>query len=77
MALPTDWEMGPEWEGYNSVDEGTHEALALWAADCAEHVLPLLRGQTPGRRPTQECHRSGAGVDARRGVGRRGDRNFP
>lgn len=47
MALPTDWEMGPEWEGYNSVDEGTHEALALWAADCAEHVLHYFEEKHP------------------------------
>ena len=47
MALPTKWEMGPEWDGYNSVDEGTHEALALWAADCAEHVLHYFDERHP------------------------------
>lgn len=39
MAVPVRWEMGPEWDGHNSVDESTHKALALWAAECTEHVL--------------------------------------
>ena len=47
MALPERWEMGPEWDGYNSVDERAHEALALWAADCAEHVLHYFEEECP------------------------------
>lgn len=32
----------------------THNLLALWAADCAEHVLPLFEAQTPeDQRPRQ------------------------
>ncbi|NLV02919.1 hypothetical protein GOC85_10010 [Haloferax alexandrinus] len=39
--------MGPEWDGYNSVDEETQKALALWAADCAEHVLHYFEEEHP------------------------------
>ncbi|MFH5799371.1 putative immunity protein [Haladaptatus sp. CMAA 1911] len=47
MALPERWKMGPEWDGYNSVDEETQKALALWAADCAEHVLHHFEKERP------------------------------
>ena len=47
MALPERWKMGPEWDGYNSVDEETQKALALWAADCAEHVLHYFEEEHP------------------------------
>lgn len=40
MALDVSWRMGPKWSGYNSLDREVHRSLALWAADCAEHVLP-------------------------------------
>jgi len=29
-------------------NEQDHGALALWTADCAEHVLPHFRGQASG-----------------------------
>jgi len=29
------------------LDEATHRLLASWAADCAEHVLPLFTAQYP------------------------------
>lgn len=29
------------------LDEGDHRALVRWAADCAEHVLPLFEEQYP------------------------------
>ena len=32
-----------------------HRLLALWAADCAEHVLPPVRAGPPGRRPPREA----------------------
>ncbi|MFC7204453.1 putative immunity protein [Haloferax namakaokahaiae] len=41
------WEMGPEWNGDNSLDDERHRALALWAADCAEHVLQFFEGERP------------------------------
>ena len=47
MAVPVRWEMGPEWDGHNSVDEAIHKALALWAADCAEHVLHYFADESP------------------------------
>jgi hypothetical protein len=28
-------------------NQGDHKALALWAADCAEHVLPFFTGKYP------------------------------
>ena len=30
------------------LDDHTHHALAMWAADCAEHVLDLFEQQRPG-----------------------------
>ena len=30
-----------------SVDKQDHSGLALWAADCAEHVLPTFETQHP------------------------------
>ncbi|MDZ4180704.1 MAG: hypothetical protein U1E29_15975 [Coriobacteriia bacterium] len=30
-----------------SLDEPTHRLLAVWAADCAEHVLPLFAASCP------------------------------
>lgn len=57
MGLPVRWEMGPEWDGYNSVDEATHDALALWAADCAEHVLHYFEEEHPDDdRPRKAIH---------------------
>ena len=29
------------------LDEATHRLLAAWAADCAEHVLPLFAAKQP------------------------------
>ena len=29
------------------LDEATHRLLAVWAADCAEHVLPLFAAKCP------------------------------
>lgn len=31
-----------------TLTDGDHHLLALWAADCAEHVLPLFRAVCPG-----------------------------
>ena len=30
------------------MDKDQHKLLALWAADCAEHVLPQFEGKRPG-----------------------------
>ncbi|MFC4549163.1 MULTISPECIES: putative immunity protein [Halorussus] len=47
MASAVRWEMGPGWDGHNSVDEETHRSLARWAADCAEHVLAHFEEARP------------------------------
>jgi hypothetical protein len=37
-----------------TLTDADHRLLALWAADCAEHVLPLFEAARPGdRRPRQ------------------------
>lgn len=37
-----------------TLDDVTHQALALWAADCAERVLPLFEREKPqDTRPTE------------------------
>jgi hypothetical protein len=37
-----------------TLEDGDHHLLALWAADCAEHVLPLFEQAAPGdARPRQ------------------------
>jgi len=37
-----------------SLTDDDHHLLALWAADCAEHVLPLFLRERPGDdRPRQ------------------------
>jgi hypothetical protein len=33
------------------LDVATHRLVAAWAADCAEHVLPLFEGCSPDDRP--------------------------
>ena len=33
------------------LDPATHRLLAAWAADCAEHVLPLFEKRTSDQRP--------------------------
>ncbi len=30
-----------------TLEDGDHRLLALWAADCAEHVLPLFEAERP------------------------------
>ncbi|WP_410765507.1 putative immunity protein [Haloferax sp. DFSO60] len=47
MGFTIRWETGPEWSGDNSLDDERHETLALWAADCAEHVLRLFEAERP------------------------------
>lgn len=40
-----------------------HQLLALWAADCAEHVLPLFESERPSdRRPRQAIEQARAWV---------------
>ncbi len=39
--------MDPSWDGYNSLDPETHKTLAVWAADCAEHVLSYFEDMHP------------------------------
>ena len=38
-----------------SLTEADHRALALWAAACAEHVLPLFEGAQPADRRPREA----------------------
>lgn len=39
--------MGEAWDGSNSTTPGEHKALALWTADCAEHVLRYFEDKYP------------------------------
>lgn len=45
----------------NEITENEHKALALWAADCAEHVLPYFEKEYPkDKRPRnaiKECRK--------------------
>ena len=41
------WWMGETWDGSNSTVPGEREALALWTADCAEHVLHYFENEYP------------------------------
>ena len=43
--------------GALTLSEDDRRVLAVWAADCAERVLPLFEKQAPIRRTTPRCHR--------------------
>lgn len=46
-----------------TLDDAHHRLLALWAADCAEHVLPLFEAVQPGdARPRQAIEQARAWV---------------
>ena len=47
MALPVRYEMGSGWGGHDNLEGKAHEALALWAADCAKHVLHYFEEEHP------------------------------
>lgn len=47
MPLTLRWQMKEAWDGSNSTAPGEHEALALWAADCAEHVIHCFEDEYP------------------------------
>ena len=50
-----------------SLPDDDHHLLAMWAADCAEHVLHLFEQARPERRPTATRDRARACVGAGRG----------
>ena len=50
-----------------TLEDEDHRLLALWAADCAEHVLHHFEAVTAGRRPTSPGDRARAGLGARGG----------
>ena len=60
-----------------SLSDDDHRLLALWAADCAEHVLPLFERERPAderpRRALEQCRGWTRGevrmMDARAGAG--------
>ena len=55
------------------LDKGSHKALAIWAADCAEHVLPYFEEEYPtDDRPRKavEAGRAWACGEIRCGVAR-------
>lgn len=46
------------------LSDQNHQLLALWAADCAEHVLPLFESQVPDDpRPRQAIEATRAWVN--------------
>lgn len=47
MSSKLRWRMGEAWEGSNSTTPGEHKALALWTADCVEHVLRYFEDKYP------------------------------
>lgn len=47
MSSKLRWRMREAWDGSNSTTPGEHKALALWAADCAEHVLRYFEDEFP------------------------------
>jgi len=39
------------------ISKSNKQKLGLWAAGCADHVLPLFENTTPKRQTAEECHK--------------------
>jgi len=59
------------------LDKQERKALALWVADCAEHVLPYFEEKYPKERSTSQSRRSGARLGTWRDNVRRSARCRP
>src|SRR5579863_4858593 len=58
-----------------TLTDADHHLLALWAAACAEHVLPLFESAHPGdQRPRQAIEHARAWVRGETSEGRRATR---
>src|SRR5262249_28484676 len=51
------------------LDGATHRLLAAWAADCAEHVLPLFQACSPDDRPRRAVEMARAWARGEASVG--------
>jgi hypothetical protein len=47
-----------------SLEDDDHRLLAVWASDCAQHVLHHFRASTAGGRPSAPSDRHGARLGA-------------